>query len=61
MEENDIINCYSVEVGTTLTHKAFGKGKVIKIDDRLMTVSFGEAEKKFQFPDAIKNGFFKIE
>ena len=54
------IDCSHVKVGSVLTHKTFGKGKVVSISGGLMTVSFGKAEKRSQFPDAIKNGFLKI-
>jgi hypothetical protein len=55
------IDCSHVKVGSALTHKTFGKGKVVSISGELMTVSFGKAEKKFQFPTAIQNGFLKID
>ena len=60
-EEQSKIDCTGVKVGTTLTHKVFGKGTVITIGSGLMTVSFGGAKKKFQFPDAIQNGFLKMD
>jgi hypothetical protein len=55
------IDCSGIRIGSYLTHKSFGTGKVIEIKGNLMTVSFGKAEKKFQFPDAIENGFLKIK
>jgi hypothetical protein len=60
-EEAVEIDCTNVVVGSTITHIKFGMGKVIGIDKGLITVSFGKAEKKFQFPDAIQNGFLIME
>ena len=51
------VDVSGIKVGSSLTHKTFGKGEVVKIDDKFITVSFGKAEKMFQFPDAIQNGF----
>lgn len=55
------IDCSGVKVGSLLTHKFFGKGKVVAINEGFMTVLFGNAEKKFQFPEAIQRGFFVIQ
>ena len=57
-EELQKINIPNVKVGTKLTHQLFCEGIVVNIGDGLMTVSFGSAEKTFQFPDAILNGSF---
>jgi hypothetical protein len=50
-----------IKVGTTLTHKTFGEGRVIKIvedkRDGKIIVSFGKAEKMFLFPQALDQGF----
>jgi hypothetical protein len=43
-----------------LTHNKFGAGTVVSMKRDLMTVAFSEGEKRFQFPQAIENGFFKI-
>lgn len=55
------LDCSGVQVGTRLTHKTFGVGTVEEIKGNIMMVSFGSAEKKFQFPDAILNGFLKMD
>ncbi|MEI6680460.1 MAG: GIY-YIG nuclease family protein, partial [Mariniphaga sp.] len=60
-EVKPIINTSGVKVGSTLTHKSFGEGKVTDLSNGLITVAFGKAEKRFQFPQAIENGFLKIE
>ena len=60
-EETLKIDCSGVKVGSALTHKTFGTGEVVNISGGQMTVSFGKAEKRFQFPDAIQNGFLVIE
>ena len=55
------INISGINRGTSLTHKTFGKGTVVKLDNDKIVVSFGKAEKMFMFPDALLNGFLKIE
>jgi hypothetical protein len=46
-----------VKVGCTVKHKTFGEGEVIEIANGKVTVTFGKAEKKFQYPFAFENGF----
>ena len=46
--------------GMVLTHKTLGKGKLVSIDEGYMTVNINGENKKFKYPDAIKNGFFII-
>ncbi len=45
--------------GSTVTHKAFGTGKVTVIEKGVITVSFDGLEKKFQFPGAFQQGFLR--
>lgn len=54
------IDLSGVRVGATVKHKSFGDGKIIKFERDLIVVSFGTAEKKFQFPQAFENGFLSI-
>jgi len=51
-----------VEVGSAVTHKAFGAGTVTWIDkaQKHIRVTFSAGEKAFIFPDAFKQGFLKI-
>lgn len=49
-----------VTVGCYLDHKAFGRGQVKSIGEGRIVVLFGNAEKKFQFPSAIFQGFLHI-
>lgn len=60
-KEASKVDYSGVKVGSLLTHKSFGQGKVIAIDGEFMTVLFGKAEKKFQFPQAIQSGFFVVD
>ncbi len=50
-----------VKPGLIVTHKTFGKGRVVKLledkRDKKIIIAFGKAEKMFMFPDAFKNGF----
>ncbi|MCL2813336.1 MAG: GIY-YIG nuclease family protein [Oscillospiraceae bacterium] len=49
-----------VKVGAHLKHKTFGDGIVRMFESGLVVVSFGTAEKKFQFPQAFEGGFLQI-
>ena len=49
-----------VVVGGQLRHKAFGMGTIKEIQGGLIVVLFGGAEKKFQFPGAILQGFLSL-
>ena len=45
-------------IGVGVKHKAFGDGKVIKYDGRIITVEFADnVQKKFAFPGAFQDGF----
>ena len=59
-EENTKIDCSGVKIGSMLTHNKFGAGTVVSMKRDLMTVKFADGEKRFQFPQAIENGFFTI-
>lgn len=41
-------------INAIVTHKSFGKGKVQKINDGYVIVSFDDEEKKFVYPEAFK-------
>ena len=49
-------------IGSTVVHKKFGKGIVVKINknDKFIYVRFTLGEKKFIFPDAFEMGFLEI-
>lgn len=55
------IDTSKVKLGCTLSHKIFGQGTVTVMEEKYMTVTFAGGEKRFQFPQAILNGFLKIE
>lgn len=46
--------------GSVMTHKALGKCTLVSIKDGYMTVEFPDGQKKFKFPNAIKDGFFSL-
>ena len=50
-------------VDSTVVHKKFGKGTVVKINknEKFIYVRFTLGEKKFIFPDAFLMGFLKLE
>jgi hypothetical protein len=43
-----------------MTHKALGKCTLVSIKDGYMTVEFPDGQKKFKYPNAIKDGFFSL-
>ena len=49
-------------VDSTVVHKKFGKGTVVKINknEKFIYVRFALGEKKFMFPSAFLSGFLKI-
>lgn len=54
-----------VKPGLTVHHKTFGEGRVVKvIEDKYggkIVVAFGKAEKMFLFPDALRDGFLRVD
>ena len=49
-------------IGVGVKHKAFGNGKVIKYDGRIITVEFADnVQKKFAFPGAFQDGFLTFD
>jgi len=54
-----------VKPGLIVTHKTFGKGRVVKLlddkRDKKIIIAFGKAEKMFMFPDAFINGFLDMQ
>ena len=50
----------NIHAGDIIKHNAYGKGKVLKIKDNRIFVSFNGSEKMFYFPDAFEKGFLKI-
>lgn len=46
-----------LQVGQTITHKSFGQGEIMSIDDKYIIVRFLSYEKKFQFPEAFIRGY----
>ena len=48
-------------VGSAVAHAKFGTGKVIELSGGYVTVSFGQGEKRFLFPNAFESGFLKAQ
>ena len=50
-----------VTVGSIVSHKKFGKGTVVKLNnnDKYIYIKFAIGEKKFVFPDAFLMGFLE--
>ncbi|MBQ5663958.1 MAG: restriction endonuclease, partial [Bacteroidaceae bacterium] len=53
----------ALAVDSTVLHKKFGKGTVVKIDknEKFIHVKFALGEKKFIFPDAFLMGFLEVK
>lgn len=49
-----------LQEGTGVIHKAYGLGSVTVCTATSITVQFGDAEKKFRFPDAFDKGFLTM-
>jgi hypothetical protein len=60
-ESVDTANYNNVKVGSVMIHNKFGKGTVVSIEKDILLIQFSEGQKKFIFPDSIKNGFLKFE
>ena len=58
-QTKSIIDISWVKAGATVTHKAFGKGKVTKIRKNLVFVKFKMGEKSFLIPEAFEKGFLQ--
>ena len=57
-------NIDSIQEGSNVFHKVFGKGVVVRYtpgDNDVFVRFIKLGEKKFNFPDAFKNGFLKVE
>ena len=52
----------TLQVGSTVMHKKFGEGKVIKFNkgEKFIYVKFWGGKKKFIFPDAFMMGFLEM-
>jgi len=59
-EAKPTVDTSSVAIGVTVQHKAFGAGKVIELGGGLITVTFEQGQKRFEFPSAFENGFLKM-
>jgi len=49
-----------LSIGDTVTHKSWGKGIISSIADKYYTISFGEKESVFIFPNAVDKGHIII-
>lgn len=55
------IDLSNVNAGSLVSHKIFGRGDVVSIEDGLILVKFENGEKKFEFPNAFLQGFLHLE
>jgi len=51
------LNFSHVKVDTVVRYKSFGSDIVVEIENDMITVAFGKAEKKFKFFGVFKDGF----
>jgi len=47
--------------GLEVIHKTFGSGVVVAHNGNLLSIRFGEQEKRFQMPQGFSNGFLKTD
>lgn len=47
-------------VGDKVTHKSFGVGTIVSIDNKEMSVQFANKTSRFFIPDAFEKGFLTI-
>lgn len=47
--------------GMEVSHKAFGKGRIVSHANGIQVISFSVGEKKFQYPAAYTGGFLKAD
>ena len=59
-EEKPRIDLSDVKPGVSVIHKVFGEGIVTKIGTDRIHISFGKAEKMFQYPSSFENGFLQL-
>lgn len=57
----DTVDLSKLRVGSIVTHKKFGKGKVIGFKKNMILVSFPTKLRRFLIPDAFKQGYLNIE
>lgn len=55
------VDTNNIKVGSALRHKVFGLGTVKELNGGRMIVTFDGADKLFQFPGAVQQGFLSVE
>ena len=53
------VDVSDVGIGSIVSHKVFGTGKVVSIEKQMMKVSFDGTEKKFAFSGTFTDGFLQ--
>ena len=56
----DINNDKTVKIGSTVFHKDYGKGTVIKLTDERAYIDFDGKQRIFACPDAIEKGYLQL-
>lgn len=58
-EQNNLSN---IGIGTLVSHKSFGEGKIVWMDKRqkYIHVKFNDGEKNFSYPNAFTKGFLTV-
>lgn len=51
----------NLQVGDIVTHKSFGPGEVMALDDKYLIVKFPDRESKFLYPSAFEKGYLALE
>lgn len=57
MNSNPVQNKKTIRVGDRVSHKSYGNGNVVSLDERYIDVQFLNHRAKFHFPDAFEKGY----
>jgi len=55
--DDESVEVFEVTEGDRVNHSKFGEGNVIEFKNGYISVAFGNAQKRFIYPDSFKNGF----
>ncbi len=54
------LNIHDIKIGSDIYHKGYGYGTVKNFENNKIIVTFGNMDKKFQFPNAFLQGFLYL-
>lgn len=57
MNYNPVQNKKTIRLGDRVSHKSYGNGNVVSLDERYIDVQFLNHRAKFRFPDSFEKGY----